>query len=117
MLHLNSLDDLLQHPNMGFSWESMVIETIMRNFNALGVDCACSHYRTGGGAEVDLILESDFGLLPIEIKYGQHIQSRQLRSLRDFVRDQQCRIGVVVSNIERPTRLDDRIVALPFGCL
>jgi len=117
MLHLNTLDDLLQHPGMMFSWESMVIETIMRNFNTLGVDCTCSHYRTSGGAEVDLILESEFGLLPIEIKYGQHIQGRQLRSLRDFVREQDCRFGIVVCNIEQVTQLDDQIVAIPFGCL
>jgi predicted AAA+ superfamily ATPase len=117
MLHLNTLDDLLQHPGMMFSWESMVIETIMRNFNALGVDCTCSHYRTSGGAEVDLILEGEFGLLPIEIKYGQHIQGRQLRSLRDFVREQDCRFGIVVCNIEQVTQLDDQIVAIPFGCL
>jgi len=117
MLHLNKLDDLLQHPNFGFSWESMVIETLLRNFNALGVGCACSHYRTSGGAEVDLILEGEFGLLPVEIKYGQQIQSRQLRSIRDFVREQDCRFGIVVCNIERVTRLDEHIIAIPFGCL
>jgi len=117
MLHLSTLDDLLRHPCMGFSWESMVIETMMRNFNALGVDCSCSHYRTSGGAEVDLILEGEFGLLPVEIKYGQHIQSRQLRSLRDFIREQGCRFGIVVCNVEQVTRLDERITAIPFGCL
>lgn len=117
MLHLNTLDNLLQHPNFGFSWESMVIETIMRNFNALGIHCACTHYHTNGGAEVDLILEGEFGLLPVEIKYGQHIQNRQLRSLRDFVREQDCRFGIVVCNIERVTQLDHQIIAIPFGCL
>ena len=117
MLHLNSLDDLLQHPGMGFSWESMVIETMMRNFNALGIDCSCSHYRTNGGAEVDIILEGEFGMLPVEIKYGQTVQARQLRSLRDFIREQGCRLGLVVCNIERVTQLDDQIIAVPFGCL
>jgi len=117
MLHLNTVDELLQHPNLGFSWESMVIETMLRNFNALGINSTCSHYHTNGGAEVDLILEGDFGLLPVEIKYGQHIQGRQLRSIRDFVREQDCRFGIVVCNIKRATRLDDRIIAIPFGCL
>ena len=117
MLHLNELDDLLKHPNFGSSWESMVIETLIRNFNALGTDCAYSYYRTNGGAEVDLILEGEFGLLPIEIKYGQHIQSKQLLGLRHFVREQHCRFGIVVCNIERVTQLDDQIMAIPFGCL
>jgi len=89
----------------------------MRNFNALGIDCSCSHYRTNGGAEVDIILEGEFGMLPVEIKYGQTVQARQLRSLRDFIREQGCRLGLVVCNIERVTQLDDQIIAVPFGCL
>jgi len=64
-----------------------------------------------------LILEGEFGLLPVEIKYGQHIQGRQLRSLRDFVREQGCRFGIVVCNVEQVTRLDEQITAIPFGCL
>jgi len=30
--------------------------------------------RTKHGAEVDLILEGSFGVLPIEIKFGTHTQ-------------------------------------------
>jgi len=117
MLHLHQLDELLRHPNFGFSWESFVIETVLRNFNAIGYPCTYSHYRTGGGAEVDVVLEGEFGLLPLEVKYGQQVQGRQLRSLRDFVREQSCRFGIVVCNIERPTLLDDQIIAMPVGCL
>jgi len=79
--------------------------------------CSCSHYRTNGGAEVDLILEGEFGILPVEIKYSQHIQARQLRSIRDFVGEQGCHFGLIICNIERVTRLDEHIIAIPFGCL
>ncbi|MDP2811735.1 MAG: hypothetical protein Q8O34_16480, partial [Rhodocyclaceae bacterium] len=70
-----------------------------------------------GGAEVDLVLEGDFGLLPVEIKYAQSIAPRSLRPLRDFMAEHGCPLGLVISNDERPRLLDENIVGLPLGCL
>lgn len=36
------------------------------------------YYRTGTGAEIDLIIESAKGILPIEIKFTQNIKLRDL---------------------------------------
>ncbi len=107
-------DALLSHPQMGASWEGMVIEEILRQLNSLGVACQYSHYRTGGGAEVDLVLEGDFGLVACEIKHTSTVPARELRSLRDFVADQGARLGVVVNADVMPRLYDDRIVGLPF---
>lgn len=49
LLHLQDRNDLMAHPRMGQSWESVVIETLLRGFAAAGVDCRAYHYRTGGG--------------------------------------------------------------------
>ena len=51
-----------------FDFRYMVIEEIVRGLNSLGLSYDYYHYRTGGGAEVDMVLEGEFGLLPIEIK-------------------------------------------------
>jgi hypothetical protein len=72
---------LATHPQLGRSWEGMIIENLLRNFNNLGIAFEAYHYRTRGVAEIDLILEGDFGLLPIEIKYSQQNDKRDLRSL------------------------------------
>jgi len=117
LLHLGSLDDLLAHPGMGQSWEAMIIENLLRNLNALGTPCNYSYYRTGGGAEVDLILEGEFGLLPIEIKYGQKVSFQELRGIRDFIRERNCRYGLVIHNGEKVERLEERLFAIPAGCL
>ena len=95
----------------------MVIEEILRQLQTLGVDHDYSYYRTSGGAEVDLILEGDFGLIPIEIKYTQSIKGHVLRSLREFLREQPCRFGVVVNNAPTPTLYDRDIIAIPFNYL
>ncbi|VAW38428.1 hypothetical protein MNBD_DELTA04-231 [hydrothermal vent metagenome] len=115
LLHLYTIDDLLAHPVMGSSWEAMVIEELLRGFNILGVPCQYFYYRTGGGAEVDLVLEGEFGLIPVEIKYGQKVPGRELRPIRDFIREFDCPYGLVINNADRTVLYDERLVGVPFG--
>lgn len=117
LLHLRDREDLLAHPRMGQSWESMVIETLLRGLSAEGVDYRAYHYRTGAGAEIDLVLEGEFGLLPIEIKHTGHVDTRSLRALRDFVNERGCRYGIVINNDEAPRRLDENLIGLPCAVL
>jgi predicted AAA+ superfamily ATPase len=117
LLHLQGRDDLLAHPRMGASWEGMVIETLLRGFAAAGIGCRPFHYRTGGGAEIDLVLEGDFGVIPVEIKHTQHVDVRSLRALRDFVAERGCRYGIVINNDEQPRLLDERLIAIPLAVL
>lgn len=115
MLHQYSLQDLYAHPAMGQSWEAMVIEDILKNLNALGISFDYYYYRTGGGAEVDLILEGEFGLLPVEIKFSQNVSSRELRGLKDFIREKQCPYGVVINNNDKITLYTENIIGIPFS--
>jgi hypothetical protein len=117
LLRIPDVDALLSHPQMGASWEGMVVEEVLRQLNALGVGFQYAHYRTGGGAEVDLVLEGAFGLVAVEIKYPSTVARRDLRSLRDFVTAHQARIGVVINNDLVPRVYEDRIVGVPFTCL
>lgn len=117
LLRLPDLDALLGHPRMGASWEGMVIEEVVRQLKCLGVGFECFYYRSSGGAEIDLVLEGDFGLVPIEIKYKQDVDRRDLRSLSDFVGERKCRIGVVINNDVVSRQYDDRLIGVPFACL
>ena len=118
LLHLQSVNDLLAHPVMGHSWEAMVIEEILRGLNSLGISYDYYYYRTSGGAEVDLILDGEFGLLPIEIKYGQKVNLRELRGINDFIKEHKCRYGLVINNDQRVHLYNDRLIGVPFAsCL
>ena len=48
----------MTHP-AGSSWEGMVVEEICRQLDQRGVSYDAFHYRTGGGAEVDLVLSNE----------------------------------------------------------
>ena len=111
---------LATHAVVGKSWEGMVVETVLRGFENAGIDVQPFHYRTRGGAEIDLLLEGQFGsaqLLPIEIKLTQHSDQRSMRSLTNFVVTHDCPLGLVINNTDRPRWLSERILAIPAASL
>ena len=115
--HINDQRDLLSHPLMGRSWESMIIENIIQGFQQTGLIFQPYYYRTGAGAEIDLIIESSKSILPIEIKFTQKVNRRDLRALKGFITERNCPIGWVVHNCERVEWLDDKILGIPATCL
>lgn len=117
LLRIPDSDALQSHPQVGASWEGMVVEEIHRQLNAEGVAAEASYYRTGAGAEVDLVLEGDFGRVAVEIKQTSVVNPRDLRGLRDFVTEQKARLGIVINNDTVPRRYDDRLIGLPFSWL
>jgi len=117
LLQIPNHSRLLAHPQMGHSWEAMITEEILRALNAAGIGYAAHYYRTAAGAEVDLVLEGKFGLIPFEIKHAQSVSPRQLRPIRDFVEEFGCPFGIVVNRDEKPRRYDEKIIGLPFALL
>ena len=117
MLQIPSSKRLMSHPQMGASWEGMVIEEILRTLNAAGIDHKAYYYRTSAGAEVDLVIEGKFGLIPFEIKHTQNVNQKQLRGLKDFVKEFNCPFGIVVNNDERTRQYDEHILGVPFAVL
>lgn len=117
LLRIPDADALLSHPQMGASWEGMVVEEILRQLNAVGAAHEYSYYRTNGGAEVDLVLEGDFGRVAIEIKHASTVNARDLRGLRDFVSEHKARLGVVITNDSTPRQYEENLLGLPFNWL
>lgn len=117
LLRIPDLGALLSHPQAGASWEAMVVEEILRQLHATGQSFDYSYYRTSGGAEVDLVIEGNFGRVAFEIKHASAVGTRDLRGLRDFVNEQEARVGIVVTNDIVPRRYDDRIIGIPMAWL
>ncbi len=113
LLRIRSQTELLEHPRMGNLWEGFVIEQVLCQLAHVGEAVRPYHYRTGAGAEVDLVLEGSFGTIPIEIKYAETGDPRKWRALRDFVAEQDCPLGILIDNGTRVRQLDDKIVAVP----
>ena len=117
LLRIPDADALLSHPQMGASWEGMVVEEVLRQLNTLGVPHDYSYCRTGAGAEVDLVVEGNFGRVALEIKHTSTVGGRDLRALRDFVAEHKARLGVVVNNDVSARRYEEGLIGLPFTWL
>jgi predicted AAA+ superfamily ATPase len=117
MKHITSGYELLTHPAMGASWEGMVTEEILRGLACRGIACQYSYYRSAGGAEVDLVLEGDFGLVAIEIKHGKEFGQKQLTGISSFVNEQNCRCGFVITTNEKPQWFSEELLGIPVNWL
>ena len=90
-LKIANIDQLLLHPVAGFSFESFVTEEIIRGLQTtMATNLDFNYYRTIDKSEVDLIIDGDFGTIPVEIKLSSTIKSRSLRGLDSFIKDKQC---------------------------
>lgn len=117
LLRIATPELLATHPLLRNSWEGMVIELLLRGFENHGIRVNGSHFRTRGGAEIDLILEGDFGLIPVEVKHTTLTNRRGLRALQEFVWEYKCPLGLIISRDEQPRQLEERILVVPVGGL
>ena len=81
---VSSPDALAVSPYLGSFFETLVVNQLHRYAHTMNVPPNFHHWRTGGGAEVDIILERDGKLFPIEIKCKTVIAKRDLRGIKAF---------------------------------
>lgn len=87
LLNIDTLDVLGSHPVRGASWETFVLEDLLRR-EAIASPHSVPHFwRTSGGAEVDLLLERGGTLHLVEIKTARATSPYLARSLHAIMQD------------------------------
>jgi uncharacterized protein len=71
LLNINSLEDLDRHPMRGASWETFVMEDLIRREKLRHPHTQFHYWRTAAGAEIDLLLDRGSQRIGIEIKAGR----------------------------------------------
>jgi uncharacterized protein len=118
LLRIQDIEDLLRDPSVGKSFESFVIEEILKGLEATFVtNWQPYYYRTRAGAEIDLLIEGSFGLLPIEIKYGSSVNRQNLETLSRFIEDNKLSYGIVINQAQEVVWLTHNIVQIPVAWL
>lgn len=64
LIGLRNFHEISGHPTLGSLWESVVLSTLKGNFS----DASFYFYRSGHGAEIDIIMEHNQKLIAIECK-------------------------------------------------
>jgi len=116
--NIHSLSDLDRYSKIGIDFQAFVIEEIVKGLNAiLPNNWAYSYMRTRNHAEIDLILEGPFGLIPIEIKYGTSKNLNGFRAITDFVRTYDLPFGIVINNGDKVQDLSEELIQVPVTYL
>ncbi|MDT8390353.1 MAG: ATP-binding protein [Lentisphaeria bacterium] len=105
------------HPMQGRLFESYVILEILKSFQNWPARPSLYHFRTYAGAEVDLILEFNGKLYPIEIKCKSNPgigDCRGFASFRDCFPREHVMPGLLVCAVERATRMREDVWAIPW---
>ena len=109
-------DRLQIHPVAGFSFESFVIEEIIRGLQATMVtQLEYAYYRTIDKSEVDLVVEGPFGIVPFEIKLSSLVKRISLRGLEGFMADTGAPYGILINRGKKVELLTDKIIQIPFN--
>ena len=100
LLNLDSLADVRNHPVHGASWETFVLEDIIRREKILHPHAQFFFWRTADGAEIDLVIERATRRIAVEIKAGRGDKAHAARVLEGAVRDVDAESGWIVDQAE-----------------
>ena len=111
LLRIPSIDDLRSHPVSGSSWESFVIEQLL---TSLPLDWQAHYYRTGAGAEIDLLLH-DHRNRPIAVEIKHSAAPQMTKGFWTAMTDLSCKQGYVVYPGDDTYPIAEGVLALPLS--
>ena len=109
LIHIRTYEDLHSHPSLGSSWEGFIVEQVT---GILPERWQAYFYRTGAGAEIDLVLfDSKHKPIAIEIKYS--MSPKIERGFWNAYEDLSCKKGYIVYPGAESYPLSKNVFTLP----
>lgn len=115
LLNVSSLDDLDSHPIRGASWETFVIEDVLRRERLTHPHASAHFWRTATGDEVDLVLDRGSDRYALEIKAGSGRDPADARKLARCSDDIGARTAWVIGQARGIEPLVPGITRRGFG--
>ena len=119
LMRITSKETLLGHPQRGALFETLGVNDIVGMASVMREQPAFHHWRTNGGAEVDLILEINGTLFPIEFKCATSVSKNDLRGINAFSKDyghiEKIAPGLVIYAGEYFRQISETAYALPWN--
>lgn len=115
---ISSPETLASHPLWGAVFETYCVNNIIRLAKVLNNSPAFYHWRTGSGAEVDLVLERDGKFFPIEIKSSSNLTKHDTRGVMSFRASYpklNIKQGLIIYTGPSAHRLNDQVMAFPWN--
>jgi predicted AAA+ superfamily ATPase len=87
LLNISTAGDLDSHPVRGATWETFVLEDLLRRERLVHPQSQAFYWRTAAGAEIDLVLERGDVRHAVEIKSARADKPLAIRSLEAAAED------------------------------
>ena len=100
LLNLGTLDEVRNHPVHGASWETFVLEDVIRREKLRHPHAQFFFWRTADGAEIDLVVERGSTRVAVEIKAGRGDKIHAARVLERAMDDVGAKTGWILDQAE-----------------
>lgn len=84
LLRIRRPEEILTHSMKGAIFENFVVSEVYKAFSHVGEEPPLYFWRDRTGHEVDMIIDTGKGLIPVEIKSGETLVDDYFRGLRYF---------------------------------
>ena len=113
---LQSPDALMASPLLGFVFETFIAGLVRKWIGASSLKPVCYHWRTSGGAEVDMVLELAGKLYPLEVKVASTLSKYDARGIASFQETygSQAQDGLIIYTGQHVRKVTPRITAVPW---
>ncbi len=111
---------LASHPLYGALFETAMVRELLKQATFSGMAASWHHWRSSGGAEVDLLLEKDDILYPFEFKLSSNPGKRDgsgIAAIRAAYPKQKFAKGAIICAVERPRLIAEDVMAIPWNLL
>lgn len=115
---ISSPDALAGHPRWGNIFESAVVAEIRKSCALMTTSPRLYHWRSHGGAEVDIVLEIDNTFFPIEVKSTTHPSkgdARGILAFKDTYPNLNTAPGIIICLAERVQQIHDSVFVIPWN--
>ena len=110
---------LASYPGLGALFETFIVGDMTNQISLMPSPPQLWHWRTAGGAEVDLVLERDGFLYPIEIKCKSRLGGHDLSGIAAFMKTypDRAKPGVVIYAGRESYKVAENIAAVPWSSI
>lgn len=118
--HVSSPQSLAGHPLFGPLFETAMVCEMVKQSSCFSTRPAFFHWRSAGGAEVDVVMERDGVLHPFEIKLTSSPGRRQASGIEAFrAAHPHLKVGLggLICAVEQTRWVAEKTIAIPWNLL
>jgi predicted AAA+ superfamily ATPase len=119
LVGLRDVEHAAAGPMGGAIFENLVVADLYKTYLHRGEEPVMYYWRTAAGSEVDVIIETQSGLVPIEIKLSETPRFEMSKEIHAFQRDfkEKAQAGYVLHPGDVVLPLGQGVTALPLDML